>query len=40
MTSSSELVPRHKLDLATAERAVEAGWPAVEPVLAELVGWC
>jgi hypothetical protein len=38
--AGSTLVPRHKTDLTTARRAVEAGWPAVRPVLRELVGWC
>jgi hypothetical protein len=33
------LVPRSKFDVATAERAVAAGWPAVEPVLPELLEW-
>lgn len=33
------LVPETKLDLETANRAVEAGFPAVEPVLFELIKW-
>jgi hypothetical protein len=38
--AGSPFVPRDKFDLATAHRAVEAGWPAVRPVIRELVGWC
>jgi hypothetical protein len=38
--SAEDLVPRSKVDLATARRAERAGWPAVEPVLDELVDWC
>ena len=34
-----QLVPSSKFDIATAERAVEAGWPAVEPVTPELLEW-
>lgn len=40
VTDEAELVPSHKQDLAAARRAVEVGWPAVEPVLAGLVSWC
>jgi hypothetical protein len=34
-----DLVPQSKFDVATAERAVAAGWPAVEPVLPQLLEW-
>jgi hypothetical protein len=40
MTDPTGLVPRDKYDLDAARRAVEAGWPAVEPVAGELVAWC
>ena len=33
------LVPSSKGDLPAAKRAVAAGWPAVEPVLPELLEW-
>ena len=33
------LVPKDKSDLETAQRAVRAGYPAVEPVLYELLEW-
>jgi hypothetical protein len=34
-----EVVPESKHDLDAAKRAVEAGWPAVEPVVSELLEW-
>jgi hypothetical protein len=34
-----ELIPAHKHDLDRAHAAVKAGYPAVEPILAELVVW-
>ena len=40
MADKAELVPGHKQDLAAAHRAVDAGWPTVEPVLTALVSWC
>mgnify|MGYP000317136224 CR=1 FL=1 len=33
------LVPKDKHDIATAQAAVQAGYPAVVPVLSELVAW-
>jgi len=33
------LVPRGKWDLARAEEAVAAGYPAVDPILPELLEW-
>ena len=33
------LVPKHKTDTAAAHAAVEAGYPAVEPVLPQLTEW-
>jgi hypothetical protein len=33
------LVPRDKTDLGAAQAAVAHGWPAVEPVAAELLEW-
>ena len=33
------LIPKSKSDLETANRAVAAGYPAVKPVLGELVEW-
>jgi hypothetical protein len=33
------VVPSSKFDVATAERAVEAGWPAVESVAPDLLAW-
>jgi hypothetical protein len=33
-------VPRDKFDIQAAEWARDAGWPAVGPVLGELVDWC
>ncbi len=35
----SHLVPAHKSDLETADAAISAGYPAVEPVLTELLEW-
>jgi hypothetical protein len=32
-------VPRHKQDIARAEAAVTAGWPAAAPVLPDLLEW-
>ncbi|MBN8422085.1 MAG: DUF5071 domain-containing protein [Verrucomicrobia bacterium] len=37
--STHPLVPKHKSDNATARLAVQAGYPAVEPVLYELLEW-
>jgi hypothetical protein len=39
MPSTHPLVPKHKGDIATARRAIEAGFPAVEPILYELLEW-
>jgi hypothetical protein len=36
----SHLVPTGKWDLAAAQRTVEAGWPEVQPVVRDLIGWC
>jgi hypothetical protein len=36
----SSLIPRSKFDLEAATRATDAGWPAVEPVISELLRWC
>ena len=33
------LIPRHKLDLTRAQAAVAAGYPAIAPVLPELLEW-
>ena len=33
------LIPKSRSDLATANRAIQAGYPAVQPVLSELVEW-
>ncbi|MCC6131085.1 MAG: DUF5071 domain-containing protein [Acidobacteria bacterium] len=33
------LLPRDKFDIASAERAVSAGYPAVAPILGELLIW-
>ena len=33
------LVPKHKSDLAVARAAIDAGYPAVGPVLPELTEW-
>ena len=35
----SALLPRDKFDLERAEAVVEAGYPAVEPLLPELIEW-
>jgi hypothetical protein len=35
----SDLIPKDKLDLATANAAGDAGYPAVAPILAELLAW-
>ena len=32
-------IPKHKTDLASAEAAVRAGYPAVEPILPDLISW-
>ena len=34
-----DLVPMSKFDLARAQAAVEAGYPAVDPILSELIEW-
>src|SRR5262245_11128325 len=39
MPSPHPLVPKSKGDLVTAQLAVQAGYPAVEPVLYELLEW-
>ena len=39
MPSTHPLVPKNKSDIATARLAVQAGYPAVEPVLYELLEW-
>jgi hypothetical protein len=33
------LIPQNKFDTARAEQAVAAGYPAVEPILPELLEW-
>ncbi|SRR6266480_1966528 len=35
----SALVPRHKSDLENAHSAVALGWPAVEPIVSQLLQW-
>ncbi len=39
MRNPDELIPRSKSDLARAKAAEAAGYPAVAPVMAELVEW-
>jgi hypothetical protein len=39
MASTHPLVPKHKSDIETARLAVNAGFPAVEPVLYDLLEW-
>lgn len=39
MTSTHPLVPKHKTDIETVRLAVSAGYPAVEPVLYDLLEW-
>lgn len=39
ITNVRNLVPTHKADLERAQAAVKAGYPAVEPILGELVEW-
>ncbi|WP_449069270.1 DUF5071 domain-containing protein [Prosthecobacter sp.] len=39
MAFSHPLIPKHKSDVATARLAVQAGYPAVEPVLYDLLEW-
>jgi hypothetical protein len=39
MTDQDDLVPSSKFDVEAARRAVEAGWPAVEPIFPELLAW-
>jgi hypothetical protein len=34
-----DLIPKHKYDLGTANEAVAAGFPAVEPILPDLLVW-
>ena len=38
-TSYLDLVPVHKGDLERAQAAVNAGYPAVEPIIGKLVEW-
>ena len=33
------VVPANEFDLVAADRAVELGWPGVQPVIAELLEW-
>ena len=37
--TATTLIPSSKFDIASAERAVAAGWPAVEPVALDLLEW-
>jgi hypothetical protein len=39
MDTTRELIPTSKSDVERAEAAVDAGYPAVEPILGELVEW-
>jgi hypothetical protein len=39
MASIHSLVPKHKSDIATARLAAQAGYPAVEPILYDLLTW-
>ena len=39
MVDSHLLVPRHKADMERAPAAVDAGYPAVAPVLHQLMEW-
>ena len=39
VTDPGDLVPRHKSDLEWADTAVGAGYPAVDPILGELLEW-
>jgi hypothetical protein len=34
-----DLVPKNKGDLKTADAAIRAGYPAVEPIIADLIEW-
>ena len=40
MVGAAACVPGDERDLVAAHRAVEAGWPAVQPVVGELTDWC
>src|SRR5436190_22145449 len=39
ITDVSNLIPKDKLDLDTANAAIHAGYPAVAPILPELLTW-
>lgn len=39
MNDPQDLLPENKFDLARATAAVEAGYPAVAPILPELLEW-
>jgi hypothetical protein len=39
MDNIRSLVPQDKHDIEYAERAIKAGYPAVEPILPELLQW-
>ncbi len=39
MGNLSRLVPKDKLDLATARAAVDVGYPGVAPILPDLLRW-
>ncbi len=39
MTNVHELVPRSKSDYERAHAAIQAGYPAVEPILGDLIEW-
>lgn len=39
MEGLQHLIPVHKFDIERAEAAVDAGYPAVSPILDELVAW-
>ena len=32
-------LPKHKSDLEAAQKMIDLGWPAVEPVIGELLEW-
>lgn len=40
MTDPRTFVPTNKFDQEAVRRAIDAGWPAVQPVVRELLGWC
>ena len=40
MNNLADLIPEHKCDTESAQKLVDLGYPAVKPVLMDLLAWC